>query len=90
MGFSLYVNSSSEHNLVPWITEYMHRTKTHELLYCTTLHHVASWGKERYVAGGIRGHSTPDSLVLVAPKRQCFSVQFLLRYLKTSYTYIWN
>ena len=49
MGFSLYVNASSEHNLVPWITEYMHRTKTHELLYCTTcivLHHGGS-RKER-------------------------------------------
>ena len=36
MGFSSYVNASSEHNLVPWITEYTHRTKTHKVLYCTT------------------------------------------------------
>ena len=45
MGFSSYVNASSEHNLVPCITEYMHRTKTHEVLYCTTcimLHHGGS------------------------------------------------
>ena len=62
MGFSSYVNASSEHNLVPWITEYKDTRAT--VLY--NLHHVASWGiEESDVAGGIkniRGHSTPEEL----------------------------
>ena len=45
MGFSPFVNASSEHNLVPWITEHMHPKDTRgTVLY--NLHHVASWREE--------------------------------------------
>ena len=47
-------NASSEHNLVPWITEHMHPKDTRgTVLY--NLHHVATWREGRDVAGKLRG-----------------------------------
>ena len=63
MGFMSFVNASSEHNLVPWITEHMHPKDTRgTVLY--NLHHVASWREGRDVAGKLRGRGILEVIQL--------------------------
>ena len=60
---TMIVNASSEHNLVPWITEHMHPKDTRgTVLY--NLHHVATWREGRDVAGKLRGRGILEAIQL--------------------------
>ena len=62
MGFMSFVNASSEHNLVPWITEHMHPKDTRgTVLY--NMHYVASWREGRDVAGKLRGRGILEAIL---------------------------
>ena len=66
MGFMSFVNASSEHNLVPWITEHMHPKDTRGTVLYNL--HLMERGKRcsREVEGirNIRGHSNPPQIFI--------------------------
>ena len=62
MGFMSFVNASSEHNLVPWITEHMPPKDTRgtvQLASCCNMEGGKRCSREVEGKRNIRGHSTP-------------------------------
>ena len=64
MGFMSFANASSEHNLVPWITEHMHPKDTRGTVLCNLHHGGKRCSMEVEGKRNIRGHSTALQILI--------------------------